>query len=196
MWEQVMESTVPPSRTHRLRIDLADLADAFDEASAEVWAFLNLDTGEVIRTTWDIRQELEAIAAELPDAPAETATYRAAFAAALERWAAPAWMRELLWEADAVEAGLGTRFLRLPDADAHAGYTDMETFIETVASARLRERLAAAIRGRGAFRRFKDVLAGHPEERERWFAFKDGRVRERVRDWLASEGIAPIPEGE
>ena len=190
-----MESTVPPCRTHRLRIDLADLADAFDEASAEVWAFLNLDTGEVIRTTRDVRQELEAIAAELPEAPPETAAYRAAFAAALERRGAPAWMRALLWEADAVEGGLGTRFLRLPDADAHAGYTDMATFIETVASARLRERLAAAIRGRGAFRRFKDVLAGHPEERERWFAFKDGRVRERVRDWLASAGIAPIPEG-
>ena len=191
-----MDSTVPPTRTHRLRVDLADLADAFEEASAEVWAFLNLDTGEVIRTTWDVRQELEAIAAELPDEPPETAAYRAAFAAALERHCAPAWMRELLWEADAVEAGLGTRFLRLPEADARAGYTDMETFIATVASARLRERLGAAIRGRGAFRRFKDVLAGYPEERGRWFAFKDGRVRERVRDWLASEGIAPVLEGE
>ena len=191
-----MESRVPPSRTHRLRVDLADLADAFDEASAEVWAYLDRDTGEVIRTTRDVREELEAVAAEVPDAPPGTAAYRAAFAAALERRGAPAWMRELLWEADAVEAGLGTRFLRLPEADARAGYTDMETFIATVASARLRERLGAAIRGRGAFRRFKDVLAGHPAERERWLAFKDGRVRERVRDWLASEGITPVFEGE
>ena len=191
-----MESAVPPPRIHRLRVDLDDLADAFEEASAEVWAFLNLDTGEVIRTTRDVRQELEAIAAELPDEPLETAAYRAAFAAALERRRLPPWMRELLWEADAVDAGLDTRFLRLPEADARAGYTDMETFIETVASARLQEHLWAAIRGRGAFRRFKGVLAGHPEERERWFAFKGGRVRERVRDWLASEGIAPVLEGE
>jgi hypothetical protein len=196
MWEQVMESAVPPSRTHRLRVDLTDLADAFEEASEEVWAFLNLDTGEVIRTTGDVRQELEAIAAELPDAPPETAVYRAAFAAALERHRTPTWMRELLWEADAVEAGLGTRFLRLPEADVRAGYSDMAAFIETVASVRLRERLGAAIRGRGAFRHFKEVLAEHPEERARWFAFKDDRVRERVRAWLGSEGIASVREGE
>jgi len=57
---------------------------------------------------------------------------------------------------------------------------DMQAFIETVASPRLEERLCPAIRGRGAFRRFKDVLAGYPAESERWHAFKSARVRQRV----------------
>jgi hypothetical protein len=35
----------------------------------------------------------------------------------------------------------------------------------------------------------KDVLAGYPAERERWFAFKAARVRQRVLAWLADEGI-------
>ena len=65
----------------------------------------------------------------------------------------------------------------------------MAAFIETVANARLRDRLSRAIQGRGAFRRFKDALLDYPQERERWFAFRDARQRERTLEWLASEGI-------
>jgi len=68
----------------------------------------------------------------------------------------------------------------------------MEAFIETVASPHLQELLEVAINGRGAFGRFKDVLVRYPDERERWFAFKDARMRERVREWLMDEGIEPI----
>jgi hypothetical protein len=68
----------------------------------------------------------------------------------------------------------------------------MEDFISTVKDARLRDRLWRAISGRGAFRYFKDVLEDHPRERERWFAFKDAQVRQRVLAWLAEEDIKPI----
>lgn len=77
--------------------------------------------------------------------------------------------------------------------EAREGYEDMEAFISTVGNQRLQDLLWIAIRGRGAFRRFKDVLAGHPTERERWFAFRAARVLERVREWLADEGIEPSP---
>jgi hypothetical protein len=53
-----------------------------------------------------------------------------------------------------------------------------------------------AITGRGAFRRFKDVLLDYPRERERWFAFRDALMAERVREWLAEHDIEPeIDEG-
>ena len=67
----------------------------------------------------------------------------------------------------------------------------MEAFIETVEDERLQDRLDRSIRGRGAFRRFKDALEEHPIERERWFAFKDARLRGRALEWLAEEGIEP-----
>jgi hypothetical protein len=70
----------------------------------------------------------------------------------------------------------------------------MQAFIETVSSPWLQERLWAAIRSRGAFRRFKDARASAPAERERWFAFKDDRLRRRVLAWLAEEGIEPLTE--
>jgi len=70
-------------------------------------------------------------------------------------------------------------------------YGWMAEFTETVRNARLRDRLEVALDGRGAFRRFKNVLLDHPAERERWFAFRDARVREAVREWLTGEGIEP-----
>jgi hypothetical protein len=189
-----MESRAQPLPARRLRVDLADLADAFDEASWEVSAYLDLDTGEVVRVTTEVHQELEAIEAELLQDSLDEEVRQAAFTAALARRRLPSWMREALREADRVEGGLGTRFIRVPEADAREGYRDMEAFIATVTNPRLQEHLWAAIRGRGAFRRFKDLLAGYPDERERWFAFKDGRVRQRMLAWLASEGIKPFEE--
>lgn len=70
----------------------------------------------------------------------------------------------------------------------------MAEFAASVSDLRLRERLEAALRGRGAFRRFKDVLAVHPRERERWFAFHHARVREAMVEWLEDNDIEPTTE--
>ncbi len=76
------------------------------------------------------------------------------------------------------------RYERIPGTGSQEGYEDMADFIDTVANERLAELLAVAINGKGAFRRFKDVLLGYPAERERWFRFKDDRMRERAIEWL------------
>ena len=76
------------------------------------------------------------------------------------------------------------RYERIPKAESHEGYQDMVDFIATVDNERLVELLEVAINGKGAFRRFKDVLLNYPEERERWFQFKDERMEERALEWL------------
>jgi len=76
------------------------------------------------------------------------------------------------------------RYERIPKAESHEGYQDMVDFIATVDNERLAELLEVAINGKGAFRRFKDVLLNYPEERERWFQFKDERMEERALEWL------------
>ena len=86
------------------------------------------------------------------------------------------------------------RYRYLPIAESHDGYEDMKEFIETVKGTYLIEKLYIAISGRGAFRRFKDVLNSYPKERERWFKFKDKKVMERVNEWLEEEGIEIIPK--
>jgi hypothetical protein len=81
-----------------------------------------------------------------------------------------------------------------PRFESHEGYEDMEDFIGTVEDDHLAELLQVAIDGKGAFRRFKDVMARHPQERERWFRFKDERAQERALEWLNDIGISPIEE--
>ena len=76
------------------------------------------------------------------------------------------------------------RYERIPKAESHEGYQDMVDFIATVDNEHLVELLEVAINGKGAFRRFKDVLLNYPEERERWFQFKDERMEERALEWL------------
>ena len=62
-----MKSHAEPPAGRRVRIDLADLAEAFDDASWEVSTFLDLDTGNVIRIAAEVRAELEALYTELPE---------------------------------------------------------------------------------------------------------------------------------
>lgn len=52
---------------------------------------------------------------------------------------------------------------------------------------------AVAITGKGAFRRFRDVIARWPELAQRWYAFSEDRALGRARVWLADNGYTPDP---
>jgi hypothetical protein len=174
----------------RLPVNLVDLEAAFEDSSDAVRYYLDLETGRVVAIADEIRDELQAIYEELDKNSVEDD----AFAAMLQQRDLPAWKREALDETHQVEQDYGTRYIAVPRVDSRAGYRAMEDFIETVADRRLQAQLAHAIQGRGAFRRFKDVLFTHPGERERWFAFSTARVRERMLAWLENEDITAILE--
>jgi hypothetical protein len=171
---------------HRLKINLEDLIDAFDSAFDEMWHYLDLETGEVVLVTEDDHRQLETL---FVDTDAETIE---AINDAIQAEDIPDGDKDSLHTAALVEFGHNSRFIEIPQADSRQGYEDMEAFIETVSNWHLRELLQVAIQGKGAFRRFKDVLACHSHERERWFRFHDERLRQRVLDWLDMEGVDPI----
>jgi Uncharacterised protein family (UPF0158) len=64
----------------------------------------------------------------------------------------------------------------------------MDRFIRTVRDPGRGDRLEIAISGRGAFRRFKDVLGRWPGELDRCMRFPPERQRGRARAWLADSG--------
>ena len=181
------QGTSPTKR--RLKVDLDGLMVAFEDASPEVTWYLDVETGETSSIGRDVWRELEEVYEEIGP---EEATDDASFAAALARRDLQPWLEEAVEEAYRVEAGFGTRYLRVPEGDSRAGYRDMEEFIATIQDSRLQDPLDRAIQGRGAFRRFKDVLGDYPHERERWFQFRDARLRRRVLEWLEDEGIEAI----
>jgi hypothetical protein len=103
----------------------------------------------------------------------------------------------MLITADLVEQHYGERFLSIDPGEPHDDYRDMERFIgREIESERLRERFGETIQGRGAFRRFKDLLARYPDLEQRWYTFKAERVEQRMRDWLAYHGIEPMSKQE
>lgn len=177
----------------RLKIDLAELQEAFEFQSYEMQYYLDRETGEVVLLSEEESSLLEAF---LEESTSEEPT-----SDELSQWLSATDVPELqhtaVLAAFEVEAGFGERFVEVPQVSSHEGYRDMEDYIDTVDDLALRKLLSVAIDGRGAFRRFKDVLLDYPEERQRWFTFKDARMRERMLDWLEDEGIelvdAPNP---
>jgi hypothetical protein len=85
------------------------------------------------------------------------------------------------------------RWLAVSNEGSREGYRDLEAFVGTVTDPDRADRLSIAISGRGAFRRFKDVLARWPDELERWYRLSNERERGRARAWLAAEGFAAGP---
>jgi hypothetical protein len=153
----------------KLKINWMELEVAIDNDSWEIHHYLDLETGEVIAISDETRGYLD-------DPPDDEL---------------PDWQKQELQAAEQVERGYGTRYISIPRAESHDAYRDMERFIGSVWDERLQNRLWGAIQGRGAFRYFKDVLDEYPAERERWFAFSDRRVKERMLRWLEGENIAP-----
>jgi hypothetical protein len=163
------------------KVSFSDLEEAFQNSSYEHPYWLDKQTGRVIL----IDDEIAGVLREGKD---------------LSDF--PDWQREMAEEmtpllrafgelpgAEADDEGELGRFVEIPKQESHDAYEVMEDFAETVANPHLRELLAVALRGKGAFRRFKDVLLSYPEERERWFAFENGRRREAVEAWAQEEGV-------
>jgi uncharacterized protein UPF0158 len=69
-------------------------------------------------------------------------------------------------------------------------YQDMADFAEGITDDRAGRRLARAIQGKGAFRRFKDELYGeYPDLLPAWHAFQDTRAKRRAVQWLADNSL-------
>jgi hypothetical protein len=81
--------------------------------------------------------------------------------------------------------------LQVPQVGEDHGFETMRLFIASVRNPGLRERLQVAALGRGAFRRFREVLAQQPRELQRWLAFRDSRLRDLLSGWLADHGLQP-----
>jgi hypothetical protein len=86
-----------------------------------------------------------------------------------------------------------SNYLRVDPVSSREQYRWMERFIPMVDEGELRDRLSRAIDGKGAFRRFKDVLMSYGPERERWFAFRSERLRVFMEAWLAAHALTPVP---
>lgn len=87
-----------------------------------------------------------------------------------------------------------TNYLRIDPVSSREQYRWMERFVGSVADEPLRERLVISIDGKGAFRRFKDVLLTYPAERERWFSYRADLLHWHIQTWLEQHDIHALNE--
>ena len=88
------------------------------------------------------------------------------------------------------EIEVSNDYIRIDRIPSHEAYQWMADFVDEVVAPQdpfLAEKLSIALRGRGAFRRFKDVLH---ESADRWvqvwYQWKDHHLKETMHEWFAS----------
>lgn len=153
-------------RDQPIVVSLDDIVAHMDLPNDDWTAYLNRRTGELVTVT-DRDQEL----AEAEETPEDL----------------PKWQAEALPKVS--EALESDDFLELPGKLEIDEYRMMEYFSFEVEDARVRNELLQAIRGRGAFRRFKEII----HERgiaDAWYAYRQHALEEIAVDWLEANGIA------
>jgi hypothetical protein len=168
---------------HKITVSLLDLEDGFTNNFEELTYYLDVHTGKVVLVTESDRDILDDAWENLAD---DTMLGEELLRQYLQEANLPAWQVESALEAWPVEMDADDRFRPIPKQTSWEGYSDMEAFIESLGESHLADLLAVAIRGKGAFRRFKDVLDDYPAERQAWFSFELARRRQRMRAWLDS----------
>src|SRR5882672_1225128 len=146
-------------------VKLKDIIEGLEFLTDEGTSYLNTTTGEVVYVT---TEELRAAEEEQP----------------LEDF--PEWQHDAIHIAkDIVETD---HYLQLPDRFEIHEYSIMERFCLSVDDEDLREDLCDAIRGRGAFRRFKDRMQAYGIA-EAWYRYRDEALREIAVAWCEVHGL-------
>lgn len=147
-------------------VSLRDVIDEMEMSSDEATSYINRKTGELITVT----DEMFSLA-EDPD----------------EEEDAPEWQKEMLPKVREVAAS--EEFIPLPSKfDIHE-WAIMERFARSVADDDVSDELEAALHGRGAFGRFKDVLRRRGIA-DAWYRFRDAALEEIAVEFLEAHGIA------
>jgi hypothetical protein len=84
-------------------------------------------------------------------------------------------------------------YLFIPNIGSREAWEDMHDFATDIEANAIRAQLLDAINGRGAFSRFRRILARHDALRASWYAYSAETRAGRARDWLAAEGYSAMP---
>lgn len=100
----------------------------------------------------------------------------------------PVWTGEADEELEELLESEPDRFLRFPAKLEIHEYSIMESFIEALPAGKIRNELAQVIRGKGAFRRFKNTIRYYGIEQLR-YAYLENAYREIAIRWCAEHDL-------
>jgi len=141
-------------------VKLSDIIEAIEFQTDEISAYVNIKTGEVVTVTQEDFQ-----AAENQDD--------------LDEY--PEWQRENIKTAQKILAH-EEDFIDLPTKyDVHE-YQIMERFILSIKDRKILDALYRSIKGKGAFRRFKDGIIRFDIE-DNWYKYREEAIKQIAMDW-------------
>ena len=152
-------------------VKLSELIDDLDFESDEYGSWVDLENGRVVRVSHSLISAIEE-----GDEDAESLGEE-----------------EEIGIAKAVVADSGERFVEAPGKFEFHEYRQMERFIGTVEDSAAAEELWRAIKGKGAFRYFKDT-ARRLGLLEQWYQYRDSAMKEFVRDWAEAHQIPIVDD--
>ncbi len=121
----------------RLHVDLEEIAMAMETQMSENESYLDAETGELVVFPYELRGE---------------DVFDDGYVGGL-----PEWEQDLVPQAREILQG-SDRYAAIPTAPSYEEYDLMVEFAGSVSDPRLRDLLAVALDGRGAFGRFKRIL--------------------------------------
>jgi hypothetical protein len=86
------------------------------------------------------------------------------------------------------------RYAEIPRVEGRDEYDWMADFADSVDEEDIRDRLAVALRGKGSFGRFRDVVFQYSDLKQQWLAFKQQRLADEAKEWLEGLEIEPVYE--
>ena len=150
-------------------VKLSELIEALEFDFEETRTFVDLEDGCVVTVQKSVLSDVEEGDEEaLSDVPD--------------------WQKDEVEIARAIVADSGKRFVTPPDKYEFHEYRQMERFIGTVRNSEAADQLWQAIKGKGAFRYFKDT-ADRLGLLNQWFQYRDDAMKEFVVDWAADNNV-------
>ncbi len=172
-----------------LKVNFDDIQKAMEDVLRDTFDyFFDVETGEVILFSDEIMRE---ITSRLYDSDFEEIREDIEYIEFDEEPDLPDWMLDEVDLALEVLLNRDERYIRIPERKKADAYQSMADFIKTIEDPILREELTHALNGKGAFRKFKDVLIDYPKERKRWHGHNAKTMKIEIREWLLSVGIKP-----
>jgi hypothetical protein len=155
-------------------VKLSELIDVLESDSPEYANWVDLQTSTVVRLAHSLISAVE-------DGDED----------ALESLAD--WEKEEVEIAKAMLADSDDRFVVAPSKFDFHEYRHMERFLRTLPDTQTAEQLWRAIKGKGAFRHFKDT-ASRLGLLKQWYQYRDEAMKEFVRDWAKARRIPIVDD--
>ena len=155
-----------------LKVDLEDISIEMDTDRWQNQAYFDTETGDIIYIPTELNEDNvydDEYIANLPD-----------------------WEKEMVEKVRVVYEDEGGRYEIIPERASFEAYDIMVKFTEELDDLTVSEKLFDALDGKGAFRRFKNVISRYTEIKEQWYRYKLEVEKQEVREWLWSIGIEPV----